>query len=66
MEQIIQEIMNHIAVINDEVGGLHKKEGLGEYDLNKIEILGNKLEECRYERKFKLHSTIEEQLKWKA
>ena len=42
-----------------------EKEGLGEYNLSKIEILGNKLNDCIYHRRFKLHSTIKEQLGWK-
>ena len=42
-----------------------EKEGLGEYNLSKIEILGNKLNDCIYHRRFKLHSTIKEQLGWR-
>lgn len=38
---------------------------LGEYDLNKIEIMGDDIEECKSKRKFKLHSGIERQLEWK-
>lgn len=42
-----------------------QRDGLGEYKLNKIEIVGEKLESCQPERKFRLHSTIKEQLAWK-
>lgn len=41
------------------------KENLGEYDLNKIEIIGEKLENCKSKRKFHPHSSIERQLLWK-
>ncbi len=36
---------------------------MGEFDLKKIKILGNKIEECK--KKFKLHSTVEAQYGWK-
>lgn len=41
------------------------KEGLGEYDLNKINIVGATLKECRYHREFRMHSRINQMLKWK-
>ncbi|MBD3354394.1 DUF362 domain-containing protein, partial [Candidatus Woesearchaeota archaeon] len=36
--------------------------GMGEYDLEKIKILGNKILECR--KKYRLHNTVGEQYKW--
>lgn len=42
-----------------------RNEGLGEYNLKKIDILGANLEDCKSEKKLKLHSTIKRQLLWK-
>jgi len=42
------------------------RRNLGEYDLGKIDIVGTELEECRSEKKFRLHSTIKRQLLWKV
>ena len=36
---------------------------LGEFDMERIEIVGTPLEECI--KRFRLHSTLEEQYKWK-
>ena len=40
------------------------QDGLGEYDLKKIQILGEKLEDCK--KKFRLHSTVKMQYKWRT
>lgn len=37
--------------------------GMGEWDLNRIKVLGNSIEECR--KKFGLHSGVERQFNWK-
>lgn len=37
--------------------------GLGEYDISKITIVGDDIAKCR--KKFKLHSTVEAQYKWR-
>ncbi len=39
---------------------------LGEYDLGKIDVVGTGLEDCRSEKRFRLHSTIKRQLLWKV
>jgi len=39
--------------------------GLGKYNLNEIEILGKKIEDCKYFRPFRLHSRYKEMLLWK-
>ena len=39
---------------------------LGEYNLGKIDVVGTELEDCRSEKKFRLHSTIRRQLLWKV
>ena len=39
--------------------------GLGEYNLEKIEFLGARLENCLSKKKFKLHPRIKEMLLWK-
>jgi uncharacterized protein (DUF362 family) len=41
------------------------KEGLGNYDINEIEIVGDRLKECVFKRKFKMHSRFSEMLLWK-
>jgi len=41
------------------------KEGLGEYDLDKIKIVGNSIKNCKFKRKFKMHSRIKQMLRWK-
>lgn len=48
----------------EKVGYLHfcGKEGLGEYDLEEIEVLGSDIK--NYKKSFKLHSNVERQLKW--
>ncbi len=50
----------------DQIGYLYycKEAGLGEGDIKKIKIVGNADIE-KEKRKFKTHSTFEEQLKWK-
>ncbi len=64
-DRIGLEIM---GILPEDVGYLLycQQEGLGEYSLRKIEIVGEKLENCKFERKFRLHSTIKEQLLWKG
>ena len=49
----------------NKVGYLYycSKKGLGESDLEKIDVRGENLNECI--RPFRLHSTVEEQYKWK-
>jgi uncharacterized protein (DUF362 family) len=48
-----------------DVGYLHycAEQGVGEADLNKIEVLGERLSDCI--RPFKLHSSVNEQYAWK-
>ncbi|MGE5173396.1 MAG: DUF362 domain-containing protein [Betaproteobacteria bacterium] len=48
-----------------DVGYLHycAEQGIGEADLNKIEILGERLSDCI--RPFKLHRSVNEQYAWK-
>jgi len=48
----------------EDVGYLYfcTNAGLGEADLQNIELLGETIENCK--RKYKLHSRIDEQLKW--
>ncbi len=36
--------------------------GMGEYDIKKIKVQGNSINECR--KKYRLHDTVEEQYKW--
>ncbi len=42
------------------------RKNLGEYDLGKINVIGAELEECKSKKRFRLSSTIKEQLLWKA
>ncbi len=42
------------------------RKNLGEYDLGKIKVIGAELEECKSKKRFRLSSTIKEQLLWKA
>jgi len=41
------------------------RRNLGEYNLGKIDVVGTELEDCRSEKRFRLHSTIRRQLLWK-
>lgn len=56
-----------MGIDSEDVGYLVycKNEGLGEYNLDGIDIVGAKLKDCKSPRKFKLHPTIESQLFWK-
>ena len=49
-----------------DVGYLHycAEQGMGEADLNKIEVLGERLSDCI--RPFKLHRSVHEQYAWKS
>ncbi len=38
-------------------------EGLGEYDISRIKVIGDEISKCR--KKFRLHSTAAEQFRWK-
>ncbi|MEJ2182398.1 MAG: DUF362 domain-containing protein [Nitrospirota bacterium] len=46
-----------------KVGYLNFCEGLGEHDMERIEIVGTPLAQCI--KPFKLHSSVEEQYRWK-
>jgi hypothetical protein len=48
------------------VGYLHccAEQGVGEADLNKIEVFGERLSDCI--RPFKLHRSVNEQYSWKS
>jgi len=53
-----------MGVDSSKVGYLNYcyEAGMGEYDLSKIEIIGEKLENCK--KKFKLHSDVKSQYNW--
>ena len=57
-----------MGISSDDVGYLVycSREKLGEYDLDNINLVGAGLDECRSEKPFRLHSTIEDQLRWKT
>ncbi len=61
-DRIACEIM---GVNFHDVGYLHycAEQGIGEADLNKIEVLGERLSDCI--RPFKLHRSVDEQYAWK-
>jgi uncharacterized protein (DUF362 family) len=61
-DRIACEVM---GVDFNKVGYLYhcSKKGLGESDLERVDIKGEKLDECI--KPFRLHSTVEEQYKWR-
>lgn len=61
-DRVACEIM---GVDFQDVGYLHycAEQGMGEADLNKIEVLGERLSDCI--RPFKLHGSVNEQYAWK-
>lgn len=61
-DRVALEVMK---IPSDYIGYLNYcyKEKLGEYDLNKINIMGNKISDCQKE--FKLHDSYKKQLEWK-
>ena len=61
-DRVALEIM---GIPPDKVGYLTycAENNLGEYNLEKIIVTGEKLENCK--KKFKLHSNVEEQFKWR-
>ena len=54
-----------MGVTFDDVGYLHTcaERGMGESDIEKLEVLGERLEDCI--RPFKLHSSVNEQYAWR-
>ncbi len=60
------EGLSELAISSPHVGYLHycATQGVGEADLNKIEVFGERLSD--YIRPFKLHRLVNEQYSWKS